>query len=418
MAEITPGQLNGQHISDGPLTTPLINQAAPGLLRNDIDTRVARIRPMATPIDQISRMIGARPAKSMIVEYYSVDNKAQTVTADASLEELPDEHPDGYVVYLASFKGTGVVAVTDTLMLPAVKTSTGDALVLYVIDTAEASGNYKVIALNGSTGGGRKGVVEGDIRGMTAVRMGRASGELAVQTPQFEALPRKSQNYCQIFKAQIEQSAYARLAAKEVGWTFSDQEEVAVMDMRMGMEKSFLFGVKARVTTVGGSDEVMLTEGIWTQAQTDFSYTASSFSQSTLIDLMQVAFTGDCAGSRRKILIAGSDLIARINKLDYSRNVTARETTTRWGISFNELVSKFGSLYVVHSEVFDQCDHAADGMVIDPEYLVKYVHVPFKVERIDLKGAGVRNTEAVVVTEASCMALRHPKAHIRVTLKK
>ncbi len=96
--------------------------------------------------------------------------------------------------------------------------------------------------------------------------------------------------------------------------------------------------------------------------------------------------------------------------------MTARDTVTRWGIDFSELISKFGSLYVVHSEVFDQCGHESDGMVIDPEYLVKYVHVPFRVERIDLKGAGVRNTEAVVVTEASCMALRHPKAHVRVTL--
>ena len=53
--------------------------------------------------------------------------------------------------------------------------------------------------------------------------------------------------------------------------------------------------------------------------------------------------------------------------------------------------------------------------MIDPEYLVKYVHVPFKVERLDLRKSGQRNTEAVVATEASCLALRHPKSHVRVT---
>ncbi len=51
-----------------------------------------------------------------------------------------------------------------------------------------------------------------------------AAGELDVQTPQFEALPRKSNNNCQIFKAQIEQSTLMRAANKEVGWTFSDQD--------------------------------------------------------------------------------------------------------------------------------------------------------------------------------------------------
>lgn len=414
MTQIASGHAGGRHITDGPLTTPMINEAAPGLLRNDIDTRVARIRPMATPIDQISRMIGARRAASMIVEYYSVDNKSQTATFSGSATETNEENPDGYMIYTATFRENGVVAPTDTLMVPSVA-ATGGCLVLYVTEAVEGN-TYKIIALNGATTAGVKGMIEGELRGATAVRMGRAASELDVQTPQFEALPRKSQNNCQIFKAQIEQGTFARLAAKEVGWTFSDQEEVAVMDMRMGMEKSFLFGVRARLQTAGGTDEVLLTEGIWTQAQTDFSYRADDFSQDTLIDLMRTAFTGDRAGSRRKILIAGSDLIARINKLDHTRTVTARDTVTRWGIDFSELISKFGSLYVVHSEVFDQCGHESDGMVIDPEYLVKYVHIPFRVERIDLKGAGVRNTEAVVVTEASCMALRHPKAHVRVTL--
>lgn len=36
--------------------------------------------------------------------------------------------------------------------------------------------------------------------GVQIVRMGRAAAELDVQTPQFEAMPKKSSNYCQIFK--------------------------------------------------------------------------------------------------------------------------------------------------------------------------------------------------------------------------
>ena len=52
------------------------------------------------------------------------------------------------------------------------------------------------------------------------------------------------------------------LTRKEVGWSFSDQEEVAVMDMRMGMERNFLFGTKARLTNRRTGDETLLTEGI------------------------------------------------------------------------------------------------------------------------------------------------------------
>ena len=77
--------------------------------------------------------------------------------------------------------------------------------------------------------------------------MGRAASELDVQTSQFEALPVKSQNYCQIFKMQIEQSTLLKMANKEVEWDFSDQEEVAIYDMRLSMEKSFLFGIKQNI---------------------------------------------------------------------------------------------------------------------------------------------------------------------------
>jgi hypothetical protein len=40
--------------------------------------------------------------------------------------------------------------------------------------------------------------------------------------------------------------------------------------------------------------------------------------------------------------------------------------------------------------------------------------MPFATQSLDLKRAGVRNTDALVLTEASCMTLRYPDAHMRV----
>ena len=106
-----------------------------------------------------------------------------------------------------------------------------------------------------------------------------------------------------------------------------------------------------------------------------------------------------------------------MNNLSFSKVVGAMDTVTYWGIDFTELRSKFGTLYVVLNEVFDQCDHANDGLIIDPQYLTKYSHIPFKVEHLDLKSSGVRNTDALVATEASCLVLRHPNAHVRVEME-
>ena len=91
--EIIQSQNGVNHVVNGPLTTTAIREASPELLLNEVDERVVRIRPMSTPVDQISRMIGARPAKSMIVDYYSVDARPIKSTISALCETI-DGQPD------------------------------------------------------------------------------------------------------------------------------------------------------------------------------------------------------------------------------------------------------------------------------------------------------------------------------------
>ena len=196
----------------------------------------------------------------------------------------------------------------------------------------------------------------------------------------------------------------------------SDQEEAAIYDMRLGMEKNFLFGVKQKLYDYRKKESVLLTGGIWHQAGKTFTYSDDTFSQDTVIDMMREAFTGN-AGSKRKVLIGGSGLIGRLNKLNYTKVINAGESVAKWGIDFSEMSSKFGKLYVLLSEVFDECGKADNGIIIDPEYMQKYSHLPFGTEALNLKSAGVRNTDALVLTEASCLVLRYPKAHVRIVME-
>lgn len=417
---IIPGSINGNHVADGPLTTSAIREASPELLRNEIDSRVVKIRPMSTPVDQISRMVGARPAQSMIVDYYSVDTRP----IESTVKDGPDLI-DGIdsTVWPMTFKVTTandrLFAPTETVMFPGISVTTDQGktenLVCYVSEVMTGkNAGLKLVALNLSKDFAAEGIPPEMSKNEPIVRMGRAAAELDVQTAQFEALPVKASNYCQIFKAQIEQSAFARLSAKEVGWSFSDQEEVAIMDMRLGMEKSFLFGTKMRLTDPLKFDEVLFTDGIWNQAGSEHTLELGDLDQSMLLSMMKHAFTGEASGSSRKVLLAGSDLVLALNNLETTKVLMAGDVVTRWGIDFNEIRSKFGSLYVVHSEVFDQCGHSSHGLILDVEYMTKYSHVPFRVERLDLKSSGQRNTEALVATEASCIVLRHPKTHVRI----
>lgn len=407
-AVIVAGSAGGRHVVEGPLTTTLADEAAPGLLRSEVDERVTRIRPMSTPVDQISRSAGCRTAGSMKVEFYSVDTKPTEALVTEAVAGGTVSVDDVPVEFQLKVDNADIFEASETALLPEVKTPGGEALVVYVKEKRNRQ-TLNVYAVNLGAGSW-----DGCKAGMKVVRMGRAATELDVQTAQFEALPSKDYNNCQIFKAQIEESTYARISNKEVGWSFSDQEEVAIIDMRLGMEKSFLFGSRCRLFDPERHEEIMLTGGIWHQAGKDWSYSGDELTGRDVVSMMREAFTDNC-GSMRKVLVAGSGLIERLNNLEYTKVINAGTRMTRWGIDFNELNSKFGSLCVVHSQVFDSCGHADDGLIVDPEYLTKYCHVPFGAERLDLKRSGVRNTRAVVITEASCLVLRYPKAHTRVT---
>ena len=386
---------DGKHVVDGPLTTDLSNEGSPELLLNEIDQQIVKIRPMSTPIDQISRYAGSKHSGSMVVDYYSVDTKPTTTVLSQNVSESdvsdgPGFEPDG-------------------------TTESGQDLMLYVV--SRDKNGVSVIAVNGPTFNNVRNCLPSIVRGTPLVRMGRAASELDVQSPQFESLPKKNRNLCQIFKMQVEQSTLQRLANKEVGWTMSDQEEAAVYDMRLGMEKSYLFGVARQLWDNTKKEYVYFTGGIWNQAGKDFCIESSTeFNASSMVDLMHDAFTGN-AGSKRKILIGGSDLISRISKFDYNRVITAGQHVSKWGIDFTELRSKFGCLYLLLSEVFDEVGMSECGIVIDPEYIQKYTHIPFSTEQLNLKKSGVRNVDALVMTEASCLVLRYPNAHMRITTR-
>lgn len=418
------GIAGGKHVVDGPLTTDVARKGSPGLLLNEIDRQIVKIRPMATPIDQLSRCAGSKHASAMTVDYYNVDTKPTVAKMKTTYNEPEDASAlsgDASRVKLMTTNDE-IFDTSDTILVQGVNgydshgaTASSKELVLYVVSRNENGGIY-AMPVNGKTIGEHQNCMPSIAQGTTLIRMGRAASELDVMSPQFEALPQKAQNNCQIFKMQVEQSTLQKLANKEVDWDMSDQEEAAIYDMRLGMEKSFLFGVKNKLWDPVKKENIMFTGGIWFQAGKTFNYDDTSLNQDTIIDMMREAFTGN-AGSKRKILIGGSRLIGRLNKLDYTKVVTAGESVMKWGIDFSELRSKFGTLYVLLSEVFDEVGMADNGMIIDPEYLQKYCHIPFSSESLDLKASGQRNVDALVLTEASCLVLRYPKAHMRIVMQ-
>ncbi len=404
---------NAVQINGAPLTTTVSSANSP-LLTNEIDNRIAKIRPMATPIDQLSRCGDVRAVGSMKVSYYSADVKDVATELDGlpiKTDYVADANdPEAPGTLSLTVKNASIFSVSETVLVPRVIVD-GMPLMIYLTGIEGNKITGKVINKITSFETQIQKTIRRDDR---VVRMGRAAGELDVQTPQFETLPKRNENFCQIFKMQIEESTLHRLSNKEAQWGFSDQEEVAIIDMRQGMEKNFLFGIKCKLPQGVGGDEVYLTGGIWNQqGLPKTTYDPATFSEKDLIGLCRQVFTGG-KGSARKILMGGSAFIEMLSNLPNQRVMVGTSSMTRWGLEFREIKSNFGTLYVIHNEIFDQCGHEADAMVIDPNMLTKYVHIPFSTEKLDLRTSGTRNTEAVVITEASCLVLRNAGCHLRI----
>ena len=125
-------------------------EAVDELYTQEIDKRITKIRPMATPIDQITRHAKAMSTKSMEVKYYTVGTRpikgkltaAFTAQTTGNTAELVVNDPDMFseadtirVIGVMGYKDDGATQDTKELVL--------------CVSGAAASGNPLVYAVNG-----------------------------------------------------------------------------------------------------------------------------------------------------------------------------------------------------------------------------------------------------------------------------
>ncbi|WP_222124275.1 hypothetical protein, partial [Bacillus pumilus] len=89
------------------------NEISPELLRNEIDSRIVKIRPSSTPLDQISRLGTARHAGSMRVEYYSVDTKEGSTNITEGNRSLSVETGKQFSIRVAN---SAIFSETETVL--------------------------------------------------------------------------------------------------------------------------------------------------------------------------------------------------------------------------------------------------------------------------------------------------------------
>ena len=410
----------------------------PEFYSKDIDKKITKIRPMATPIDQISRFATAEKCGSFEVKYYAVGTRpiktsVKTATTQSSGTSMKLEVEDPSMFTLDdTIRVVGIKAITDYkgTLYSTYKGKAVPDLELCVCGKAD-DGQPIVYAVNGSDVGGQPLGIPVIAKGTTLVRMGKSCGELDVQTGRFNNLPTSETQYCQNFMIQVEQSTFDKIAAKEVEWNFTDLEEDTIYDMRLAMENTYLFGDMGKInhTTKDGMAQ-WFTKGLWWMAGKDIELGHKAtdedkkhdynegdivITDNELVDISKDLFVGTGIGNKRKVIIAGSDVVTALSKIK-SEKFRLKDSVEVWNMKFKSWETDFGELDVIHSELFDLNGMSDCAFALDPEFLKKKVHLPWFRNVLDLKKAGIRNTDAVVIQEVACLYLTNPKAHARLKL--
>lgn len=413
------------------VTTETTETQSAELNMTNIDAEVVKIDPSRYPFDTCLRQgVKTKKVASQQTEFYSRDYKPFNDTVKTAIDAsgLSDDE-----VFDLAVDNISMWSLHDSLMIvgiPAYDPSDNSViananLVCYINKITKSTSTLQVQPVNGYIDAVTKKPTlksTDDIAvGDKIIRLARAEAELSMQTAPYAIFPVKTSNNCQNYMAQIEQSTFDALTKKEVTWGFNDFEEANIKDMKGQKELSFLFGAKAeiydsetteRVFMAGGATQFLTKTLEW--EDTDFSATNAD---AWFVALTKKVFQGN-SGSQIRYAFLGADLIEKINAVPtVQKQIEAKNTEVKWGLTFNEIVTNFGTLRIIKHDLLSEIGLGDMGFVFDLAKVEYHKFVELTEKEIDLKGSGQRNSNAKVIQEVSCPVFKYPDVHMVIKKK-
>ena len=400
--------------SNNPEGTTVVTKDAEGnaanYLDDDLNPTLVKIRPQDTPIDTITRMIGnvekseAWEAGGWEIGTREVsDTITKAITANDTTVQVatPDMWLVGDTFVLINDKG----AVLDTANKPIsclVTAKSGQTLSVQRVGTT-ANTTMPAVAITTE---------------VTALRLSRAVSELTASVTGFAIQPTDRKYFNQTHMCQVEESVIHAIHKKKVAMDFSTYKEQTLWDFKRGMEFANLFQVGGLSKDDNG-ELVHLATGIWWQMS---EQSTIDFSKAMTDDdwnaLGKDIFEGN-NGSDRRFLLAGPELMLHISKVPaYAKQLEAKNTEMVLGVRVYKIETPFGELLVkpmgtLFDGYFSKC-----GIVIDVNYLKKYVMEPLTATVLELDKTGQRRVKnAVRMHETYSLFLENLPVHRRIVPK-
>ena len=404
-AEITAESVN-------PAGTTVVTLDANGnsanYLEDDLNPTLVKIRPQDTPIDTITRMvgnvekseaweaggweIGTREVSDTLTE--SIADKAATIKV-----ATPDMWLVGDTFVLINANG----AVLDGAGKPISCLVTAKSGSTLSVQRVGATANTTMPAIT---------VTAGDV---SALRLSRAVSELTASVTGFAIQPTDRKYFNQTHMCQVEESVIHALHKKKVAMDFSTYKEQTLWDFKRGMEFANLFQVGGLSKDDNG-ELVHLATGIWwqmdRQSEIDFS---KAMTDDDWNALGKDIFEGN-NGSDRRFLLAGPELMLHISRVPaYAKQLEAKNTEMVLGVRVYKIETPFGELLVKPMGTLFDGYFAKCGIVLDVNYLKKFVMEPLTATVLELDKTGQRRVKnAVRMHETYSLFLENLPVHRRI----
>lgn len=403
-------------VNDGTVD-PGVGQEEPGYLDDDLDKQIVKIRPQDTPFDTFTRHIGnTTKSESWEAGGWEIgtrevrDNVASNVSAGATTISVDNgemwKPGDTFIVYNADANGepTSILTNNSIPVSGIIQSVSGSTLTVRGVNNISAAG---IISQNAALPAIAKGCVLG--------RLSPAVSELEASVEGYAVQPNSRKYFNQVHMTQVEESVIHALLKKKVAMDFSVYKEQTLWDFKRGMEFSNILQVGG-LTRNSKGETVHLATGAWWQMDRQSSI---NYSQAMTNDgwnaLGKDIFEGN-NGADRRLLFAGNTLLQYIaNVPSYQKQLEAKNTEMVLGLRVFKIETPFGELLVkpmgnLFWGYFSKC-----GMVIDPNYVRKFVMEPLTTTQLDLNKTGQRRVDnAVRIHETYSLFLENLPCHRRI----
>lgn len=383
--------------------------------------KLAKIGWSNAPLDTFLRNIGKAKTNSDTYQFYSVTARGvQCVAASKTIAENAREET------LTITSGVHCLSKSGILVVPTINvgpdgTTSGVKIAKNPLRLRITGVNYGGTITVSPLNTKKQITIAG---GTVMYRAGVACDQDAAITEDPQAMPTKDSNTCQRFLCTVSENMYQRLQDKDVEYGLNDFKDQALYDFRLDSEKAAIFGGGAsdgeNYVDPSSNKRVLHMRGLLDfdiqhieQGKNEDGETISNEEIDVFLNRVMESMFAVNNGSAERLLLYGAEFgTALANSKWWQKQLEANNTEIKWGVTWKNIESNFGSLRAVMDPALSLTGpYSKCAIVVDPAHVRLVEQVPMTERKLDLQKAGIRNSNDIVLEESITLEVTNPKSH-------